>query len=563
MRHGLILLLVFFTASCIIGACSEGNHSNPTLIKVDSLLSTQPHEALRILQEIKPTSLSSKEERAYYGLLLVQATDKSELALLPCDSLVDIALDFYDGGVNKARALFYKGRILVKMGHEKEAMDCYYKALSELGNAYVEIRIRGMIHEDLGALYLDQCLYNKALNELNAAFKYYSSIQDKKAMVNVSSFISTIYIAQMKKKKALSTLHRMLKLSYLTNDSLTIGYTIQNLSGYYNFFDELDSALACAKKALNYFPAGKDRSKTLSLIGRVYLQKEQVDSARFYLEKSVNTKDIKAKAITYDALAELEENSGNYRGAFGYLEEYSNIVDSFYFADKSSEIEQLIYKYDAETRVAKHKAEMRQINTLIVAVSVIAILILALILQHVSRRKKVAKLVYEQQAEKMKYEIEHLQMRINENIDLIVHLRREQQGHESEIVQKEQEINDLYCRRMNMWNLMFRQTVIYKKIERLDAEEVSKEKEAKVFTLSEQQALKSAIFDIYHEYITDLRLRYPRLTEEDFLYSCLKEAGLKSLTIARCFGHSSKQVANQRFYRLKFKMSSEEQLLSD
>ncbi|WP_071147544.1 tetratricopeptide repeat protein [Bacteroides ihuae] len=306
MRHGLILLLIFFIASCILGACSEGNHSNSTLTKVDSLLSTQPHEALHLLQEINPTSLSSKEERAYYGLLLVQATDKSELALLPCDSLVDVALDFYDGGVNKAKALFYKGRILVKMGHEKEAMDCYYKALPELGNTYVEIRIKGMIHEDLGRMYFEQGLYKEAMPELDKAFDFYSFIQDKKAMVSVSSLVSTIYIAQMKKKKALSTLHRMLKLSYLTNDSLIIGYTIQNLSGYYNFFDELDSALVCAKKALNYLPSGKDRSKTLSLIGQVYLQKEQVDSARFYLEKSVNTKDIKAKAIAYDALAELE-----------------------------------------------------------------------------------------------------------------------------------------------------------------------------------------------------------------------------------------------------------------
>lgn len=562
MRHGLILL-IFFIASCILGACSEGNHSNPTLTKVDSLLSTHPHEALHLLQEIKPASLSSKEERAYYGLLLVQATDKSELALLPCDSLVDVALDFYDGGVNKAKVLFYKGRILVKMGHEKEAMDCYYKALLELENTYVEIRIKGMIYEDLGRIYFEQGLYKEAMNELNKAFGFYSSIQDKKAMVNVSNLVSTIYIAQMEKKKALSTLHKMLKLSYLTNDSLTISHTIQNLSGYYHFFDELDSALVCAKKSLNYLPVGKDRSKTLSLIGRIYLQQEQVDSARFYLEKSVNTEDIKGKAIAYDALAELEENSGNYRGAFGYLEEYSNIVDSFYFADKSSEIEQLIYKYDAETRVAKHKAEMRQINTLIVAVSVIAVLILILILQHVSRRKKIAKLVHEQQTKKMKDEIDHLQMRINENIDLIIHLRREQQDHESEIAQKEQEINDLYCRRINMWNLLFRQTVIYRKIERLDAEDVSNEKEVQVFTLSEQQALKTVVFEIYHEYIADLRVRYPRLTEEDFLYSCLKEAGLKSLTIARCFGHSSKQVANQRFYRLKFKMSSEEQLLSD
>nr|WP_320057126.1 hypothetical protein [uncultured Bacteroides sp.] len=558
MRHGLILLLIFFIASCILGACSEGNHLNPTLTKVDSLLSTQPHEALRILQEIKPTSLSSKEERAYYGLLLVQATDKSELALLPCDSLVDVALDFYDKGLNKAKALFYKGRILVKMGLEKEAMDCYYKALPELGNTYVEIRIKGMIHEDLGRIYFEQGLYKEAMNELNKAFTSYSSIQDKKAMINAVSLVSTIYMIQLKRSDVLATLRKMLAFSFQVQDSLSTSYTLQKFSVYYEHYNVPDTALIYAYRALNYLPKGKDGTKIFSLIGDLYFERNQMDSARYYMQQALETDDIQGRAMAHSSLADLEKEAGNYRAAFNHLAEYSNIVDSFYFADKSSEIEQLIYKYDAETRVAKHKAEMRQSNTLIVAVSVIAILILALILQHVSRRKKVAKLVYEQQTKKMKHEIEHLQMRINENLDLVVHLRREQQDHESEIAQKEQEINDLYCRRINMWNLLFRQTVIYKKIEKMDAQEVSNEKEGRLFTLSEQEALKSVIFEIYHEYIDDLRVRYPRMTEEDFLFSCLKEAGLKSLTIARCFGHSSKQVANQRFYRIKLKMSSEE-----
>jgi len=67
-----------------------------------------------------------------------------------------------------------------------------------------------------------------------------------------------------------------------------------------------------------------------------------MDSAQYYLQQALETDDIQEKALAHVGLTDLEKEAGNYRAAFNHLEEYSNIVDSFYFADKSSEIEQLI-----------------------------------------------------------------------------------------------------------------------------------------------------------------------------------------------------------------------------
>ena len=51
--------------------------------------------ALRLLEALPATTELTRRESARYALLLAQATDKCENPLLPCDSLLDVALDYY------------------------------------------------------------------------------------------------------------------------------------------------------------------------------------------------------------------------------------------------------------------------------------------------------------------------------------------------------------------------------------------------------------------------------------------------------------------------------------
>ena len=66
------------------------------LNNADSLLTANPDSALRLLEALPATTELTRRESARYALLLAQATDKCEKPLLPCDSLLDVALDYYD-----------------------------------------------------------------------------------------------------------------------------------------------------------------------------------------------------------------------------------------------------------------------------------------------------------------------------------------------------------------------------------------------------------------------------------------------------------------------------------
>ena len=92
--------------------------------------------------------------------------------------------------------------------------------------------------------------------------------------------------------------------------------------------------------------------------------------------------------------------------------------------------------------------------------------------------------------------------------------------------------------------------------ERIGSQKDIHEKDRKVLSNAGREELKSVLFDIHRDYISELKEKYLRLTEDDLLYLCLLQAGLDSLTIALCLGFTNTQPVNQRKYRLKEKMKS-------
>ena len=78
--------------------------------RADSLLITSPDSAWSILQELQTVRMP-RRDAARYALLWVQATSKCVKPLSPCDSLLDLALAYYDTpSPQRALALLYKGR---------------------------------------------------------------------------------------------------------------------------------------------------------------------------------------------------------------------------------------------------------------------------------------------------------------------------------------------------------------------------------------------------------------------------------------------------------------------
>ena len=550
MRSFIIYLnFVSLLAVCLF-ACNH-HSSNPMLQQVDSLLEMKPDSALTILKNISVLEDLPEVDKAYYALLLAEATDKNKLPLLPCDSLLNFALDYYgDDDREKAVALMYKGRLLAEMDDEKAAIEMNLKALEILQDYPVDTKYRRLIYSALGLWYGNCGLNDKALEVLHQSLHYSFDAKDTAiAYIN----IGYIYGMRNMQDSAITYQRKAVKYAMRSKDRSMILTSWHNLSICYRHFENVDSAVVYAYKVLQHLSYGNGKADAYYNMGDLYVDLEQYDSARHYLEKSLFLSP--SRSIPYWSLAVMEAELGNFKSAYHYLDTFVMVQDSLDNSELLTEVQHLVYKHQTELRVKDEQIKSKRIIRWIVFVSVIICFVVALIYQRWINKKNNQQALYRQALQYADEKQNVMQQRIEENESALALLQDRENQNLDEIAQKEQLITQLKKEKLALRTWLFQQTSIYKKVMSLSDQQQVNKKIRKVMAAAELDKLKKTTFEIYADYISPLQAQYSQLTEDDLLVLCLQEAGISPLAISLCFGHTDTVALNQRKSRLKKKMS--------
>ena len=550
MRSFIIYLnFVSLLAVCLF-ACNH-HSSNPMLQQVDSLLEMKPDSALTILKNISVFEDLPEVDKAYYALLLAEATDKNKLPLLPCDSLLNFALDYYgDDDREKAVALMYKGRLLAEMDDEKAAIEMNLKALEILQDYPVDTKYRRLIYSALGLWYGNCGLNDKALEVLHQSLHYSFDAKDTAiAYIN----IGYIYGMRNMQDSAITYQRKAVKYAMRSKDRSMILTSWHNLSICYRHFENVDSAVVYAHKVLQHLSYGNGKADAYYNMGDLYVDLEQYDSARHYLEKSLFLSP--SRSIPYWSLAVMEAELGNFKSAYHYLDTFVMVQDSLDNSEQLTEVQHLVYKHQTELRVKDEQIKSKRIIRWIVFVSVIICFVVALIYQRWINKKNNQQALYRQALQYADEKQNVMQQRIEENESALALLQDRENQNLDEIAQKEQLITQLKKEKLALRTWLFQQTSIYKKVMSLSDQQQVNKKIRKVMAAAELDKLKKTTFEIYADYISPLQAQYSQLTEDDLLVLCLQEAGISPLAISLCFGHTDTVALNQRKSRLKKKMS--------
>lgn len=550
MRSFIIYLnFVSLLAVCLF-ACNH-HSSNPMLQQVDSLLEMKPDSALTILKNISVLEDLPEVDKAYYALLLAEATDKNKLPLLPCDSLLNFALDYYgDDDREKAVALMYKGRLLAEMDDEKAAIEMNLKALEILQDYPVDTKYRRLIYSALGLWYGNCGLNDKALEVLHQSLHYSFDAKDTAiAYIN----IGYIYGMRNMQDSAITYQRKAVKYAMRSKDRSMILTSWHNLSICYRHFENVDSAVVYAHKVLQHLSYGNGKADAYYNMGDLYVDLEQYDSARHYLEKSLFLSP--SRSIPYWSLAVMEAELGNFKSAYHYLDTFVMVQDSLDNSELLTEVQHLVYKHQTELRVKDEQIKSKRIIRWIVFVSIIICFVVALIYQRWINKKNNQLALYRQALQYADEKQNVMQQRIEENESALALLQDRENQNLDEIAQKEQLITQLKKEKLALRTWLFQQTSIYKKVMSLSDQQQVNKKIRKVMAAAELDKLKKTTFEIYADYISPLQAQYSQLTEDDLLVLCLQEAGISPLAISLCFGHTDTVALNQRKSRLKKKMS--------
>jgi len=530
MKKLLFLLLICLS----LAGCSAPVDSR--LAEADSLLCTGMQEkAFAILKSVSPGSLRGRGNRAYYALLYTQAQYKC-YEPIRSDSLIDIAVDYYDGSGDydkRIRSLIYKGAALSDMGDRLEAIDWYKKAEETADTA--DYDNLGYINLRLASLYGESFIENdEHITKLKKAIDYFHKARNKEYELMCMSRLGAFYRA-IDLDTAKYYLDNALKFSKELNDSSSYFYNLGMLARLYGmdslYRKEKDIAIYVVNngsKYLNDFNPYYDAAEAYAMLGNL-------DSAYFYFNKIVRDKfNANDSVVWLSTLNKLERRKGDYKSAFLHYSEMKDIAYSIYKKSMQEKLWSAEKKYDTQ-RLERENAQLKN-HKLILYLTVLLVLILLLSIWIVSMKRK---------------------NKIREQFDIISQLQNDSKFFELELSNK----SDCEVKLKSILSEQF------EKIKYLIDLSYQLESKPELFIKRFREFIKKTKMpnNLWSDFIVYVNIAYnnvidkiaklhPQLKDEELYFISLICCGFSYIEIAICMGYTNNNYVNNKKVRIAKKI---------
>ena len=547
-------LLVLLMAAC------ERSHPQveAVLQQADALMEAHPDSAFSLLDSLYYRQPMSSLETARYALLLAKATDKTYQSLIPCDSLLNFALKYYEEPTaDRATALLYKGCLEDEVKHDEEAITHLQEARLILQNYPEEVGTRRITLGLLGDLYYQHKHYEDCLPVYQETLELCETDRDKAITYQD---VASYYTMTEQQDSALHYHQEALKYAKINSDSLLSANVYHRIALCYNVFGYADSALYYENMALRNMPYKAPKGWIYyEIASQMQRSKNAKDNVAGYLQKALEDDSFSGRYLANRLQSRIEEESGNYKNANMYLKRYVEYIDSLYTAERTVDIQKLIYDYDTQLKVKdeQNKNERRQYRIITTGLLVIFTLIAALAYILYTFKQKRQK--QERELGMLKIQQSSLQKRISDAQDTIDYLQKESAKTLSDIdklqliiKEKEEAVSEFQKQAIEISNHYFKQTELYGKITARDR--VKNKKNLQILNQKDQKHLKEELFSIYSTYVKQLKKDYPSLKDEDLLLLCLEAAGISNQCIALCLGSIDYHIVYSRKTRMKERM---------
>lgn len=528
----LIILLIAFLSV----ACNERQSNNRQLILADSLMQSRPDSALCILQDISMEKLTTQADSAYYVLLLTQARDKNYVVQTD-DSLIRYAVAYYDKTNDvrmQAKAHYYWGCVYRDMNRQAEAIREFLIA-APLTEKAKEKRQLGLVYNNIGFIYNIQDFNEKA----DSIYKLMEVIaQEVKDTTLWSEALSKQgSIALTKGEEYFPIAERKLSDAFGAVDSVGNNGLKANisasLSNLYSRMDEGEKALYYAKLNLSLRRDTARAYRAFLLLGDAYYKLGQYDSATFYLNKSLLSKDYGRKAGAYMRLADIAMIQGNAALSVELERNSSAYKDSLYKFRRSVVVNEIIEaETDAQAMLQKLYYKGR-LNTYIYGFILITIIIVAIVLFLYRRYQRKNDLLQrdKQELEKINQDLNQHYVSLQTNIEQknleIEGLRKELASHQIDEEQRENlqaELDEMILKRRTLAKEAFLHSPLYTKMQAIIKDYQDRDQSDEEISDQEWQEFVVGMDIQWNNAITDLCAKY-QLSKEELHLVCLSLAG--------------------------------------
>ena len=355
-------------------------------VSVDGFLAVEhPDSARRLLRAMNPERMN-RNDRARWTLL-VGLADVSAGDTLAGRPILDQGMRYYDrhgSDSERAQAWYTYAQAHVKAGNLEEGIRGYTQAaiLAEEALAarssddslrkQTEMLLVAVYHT-LGLLYFEQ--------GYDAVEPFAKAVEAARANGNTEQegysrfMLASSYCANGDYEQAVKTLEPLVAAA----DTIPFRYfaqqiRLQNLVFHAYLGDWTPGQLLAArdsidldvirKAPLSYgTAASEDTGRSFYNVASaiIFQQDRQLDSARYYIEQSLDCRDTfhQGDVGLFDLAAEIYHDRGDDSRAYDYMRQYVSVKDSLFEVQRGAQVAELERRYRTANEVALREASLR------------------------------------------------------------------------------------------------------------------------------------------------------------------------------------------------------------
>lgn len=373
----MIRYLYIFIICGLLCAC-EQRDATDLLSKVEGCMEEYPDSALLLLNQLpQPETLHGKQ-CADYALLLTQARDKNYLDSLQSDSLIKLAVDYYqdsDDKVRAGKAFFYYGKVMALQDNDTIAMQAYLNAQTKLEKTR-EYKLQALVQEYIGRINDDRDMFDEALDNYRKSANFYLKAGDTLGAVYSCRYISWIY--EIRQNHDSLTWYLNSGISLLRGDSASpiLPSLLQMLGIVEKRNGDYSSAEKKLLAAIKYEKIPNSIKHYYFSLGDVYMQIGQLDKAKECFEQGLTSKDTFTQSGAYNYLYLLEKQKADYPKALYYKEKSDSLLKIYQNENLRSQMLTIQRKYETEKiQMEKNLLEKEKQKQLYFWISISSLLI--------------------------------------------------------------------------------------------------------------------------------------------------------------------------------------------
>ena len=319
---------------------------------------------------------------------------------------------FIEKKENRLEIDLLKSKIYYGNGEKEKSLDLLLTNMEELQT--LDLAIKGEYSMYLGDIFFAEKNYSKSLSYFNESLNYYELSKDTLGIINSSLSLGKTYYRDNSIDSAITYFKQIIEYNINDRTGAGISKAFNNLSIISRNDEDFELARSYGEKSLNIKEQLKDTVgiavALISLSNIDYIQKnfEKVEenylTAFNYVENIKTQRAIDVRENVLYNLAYINEELGNYKKAYEYLERASNFTDSISKINTDQNISEIEAKYNVakeaqkteEERSKRLEAESKKLRAQSLfygtALAFLALLALAYIFYRNYRLKQQAKL---------------------------------------------------------------------------------------------------------------------------------------------------------------------------